>query len=168
MSRGAVEEQADIVNTNADNYGTTVEAVNDSKESAKVKVQKILDNDDLEEAMLCSDVEIEKAEAAIMKHLDETLDINEMDKYFGVADDDLTDGTDENRAYQVLEEEEAMRTIQEQAKEINRYAVLNIENEDDGKESDVNNVEKTGPKKLEEEPQKKFNFRFNLFGGKRT
>ena len=163
MSRGAVEEQADIVNTNADNYGTTVEAVNDSKESAKVKVQKILDNDDLEEAMLCSDVEIEKAEAAIMKHLDETLDINEMDKYFGVAD-----GTDENRDNQILEEEEAMRTIQEQAKEINRYAVLNIENEDDGKESDVNNVEKTGPKKLEEEPQKKFNFRFNLFGGKRT
>ena len=90
MSRGAVEEQADIVNTNADNYGTTVEAVNDSKGSAKVKVQTIIDNDDLEEAMLCSDVEIEKAEAAIMKHLDETLDINEMDKYFGVAD-----GTDE-------------------------------------------------------------------------
>ena len=156
----------DMIQANFEKKGIIPEAVKDSVNVKIGNVERILDNDDLEEAMLCSDAEIEKAEAAIMKHLYETLDINDMDKYFGVADEDLTDMTDENRDNQILEEEEAMRTIQEQAKEINRYAVLNIENEDDGKDSDLNNVEKTGPNKIKQKPQKKFNFSFKFVGGK--
>ena len=106
-----------------------------------------------------------------MKHLDETLDLNKrscQETYFGVAYDDLTEGTDESRADQVLEEEEAMRTIQKQAKEINRYAVLNIEIEED----DLHNVENTGSKKMQKELKRTYNFifkllveNFNIFAG---
>ena len=86
--RRNTEEETDVVEINDENYGNAAfEAVIVSvfEESQNEKLNggvKFDDKDDLEEAMLCSDVETELSEAAILEHLDETDDINN----FGAID----------------------------------------------------------------------------------
>ena len=71
----------DVIEINDENYGTTLhQAIYDQLELAFRKANEgssFVDMDDLDEVMLSSDVDIEKAEAAILKHLDETVNISE-------------------------------------------------------------------------------------------
>ena len=119
--RRNTEEETDVVEINDENYGTAFEAVIVSvfEESQNEKLNggvKFDDKNDLEEAMLCSDMENELSEGAILEHLDETDDINN----FGAIDRK----TNLEEANPILEED-AIRTIKEQALEFKKYADMN-------------------------------------------
>ena len=107
----ATKQDEEKVQIKSENYGTN----NENEKEVKSKVVK----DNLEEAMLCSDVEIEKAEAEILKACEETLDLSEvkeLNKYFSIADEEPP----ENENQDAIQEEEAIKAIQCQAKEFNR------------------------------------------------
>ena len=111
-------------------------------------------NDNLEEAMLCSDVEIEKAEAEIMKAFEETLDINEakdLNKYFSIDDQELEETISEMNDNNPIKEEEAVKAIQCQAKEFDKYTESKV------KENTEN------PTKLKNDPEEKSDFLSKLF-----
>ena len=129
----ATKQDEEKVQIKSENYGTN----NENEKEVKSKVVK----DNLEEAMLCSDVEIEKAEAEILKACEETLDLSEvkeLNKYFSIADEEPP----ENENQDAIQEEEAIKAIQCQAKEFNRYTAAN-----DRKENTTVGDLKTKPEK---------------------
>ena len=141
----------DMVQVKTENYGTNTEQVKD------LKTWKT-NNDNLEEAMLCSDVEIEKAEAEIMKAFEETLDINEakdLNKYFSIDDQELDETISEMSDNNPIKEEEAVKAIQCQAKEFDKYAESN-------KKKNTEN-----PTELKKDPAGKSGFLSKIFSYKK-
>merc|ERR1712243_43472 len=129
----ATKQDEEKVQIKSENYGTNTE---NEKE-----VKPIVVKDNLEEAMLCSDVEIEKAEAEILKACEETLDLSEvkeLNKYFSIADEEPPEYENQD----AIQEEEAIKAIQCQAKEFNRYTAAN-----DVKENSTDGDLKTKPEK---------------------
>merc|ERR1712179_736892 len=145
----ATKQDEENVLLKTENYGTNTE---------DEKVKRIEVKDNLEEAMLCSDVEIEKAEAEIMKACEETLDLSEvkeLNKYFSIADEEPAETNS-------IQEEEAIKAIQSQAKELNRYAAANIENNVNSNNHSI--LEETATTR---DLKKKF-YLFKIFGNRKS